>query len=101
MQVLGIGLVAYSPLGKGFLTGKIKETTTFDNTDFRNILPRFTPEARKANQALVDLLGQIAEREKATRRPDRAHVAACAEAVDRTHSRYNKAASARGEHRSH
>jgi aryl-alcohol dehydrogenase-like predicted oxidoreductase len=66
LQELGIGLVAYSPLGKGFLTGKIDQTTTFDNTDFRNILPRFTPEARKANQALVDLLGQIAEQKKAT-----------------------------------
>jgi len=53
-------------LGKGFLTGKIDEKTTFDNTDFRNILPRFTPEARKANQALVDLLGKIGERKKAT-----------------------------------
>jgi aryl-alcohol dehydrogenase-like predicted oxidoreductase len=66
LQELGIGLVAYSPLGKGFLTGKIDETTTFDNTDFRNILPRFTPEARKANQALIDLLSQIAEQKKAT-----------------------------------
>ena len=66
LQELGIGLVAYSPLGKGFLTGKIDEGTTFDSTDFRNILPRFTPEARKANQALVDLLGKIGERKKAT-----------------------------------
>ena len=53
-------------MGKGFLTGKIDESTTFDSTDFRNTLPRFTPEARKANQALVDLLGQIAEQKKAT-----------------------------------
>ena len=66
LEELGIGLVAYSPLGKGFLTGKIDETTTFDNTDFRNILPRFTPEARKANQVLIDLLGQIAEQKKAS-----------------------------------
>ena len=66
LEELGIGLVAYSPLGKGFLTGKIDETTTFDNTDFRNILPRFTPEARKANQVLIDLLGQIAKQKKAT-----------------------------------
>jgi aryl-alcohol dehydrogenase-like predicted oxidoreductase len=66
LEELGIGLVAYSPLGKGFLTGKIDETTTFDNTDFRNILPRFTPEARKANQVLIDLLGRIAEQKKAT-----------------------------------
>jgi aryl-alcohol dehydrogenase-like predicted oxidoreductase len=66
LEELGIGFVPYSPLGKGFLTGKINENTTFDSTDFRNILPRFTPEARKANQALVDLLGKIAERKKAT-----------------------------------
>ena len=66
LEELGIGFVPYSPLGKGFLTGKIDENTTFDSSDFRNILPRFTPEARKANQALVDLLGRIAERKKAT-----------------------------------
>ncbi len=65
-EELGIGLVPYSPLGKGYLTGKISDNTTFDSTDFRNILPRFTPEARKANQALVDLLGRIAERKNAT-----------------------------------
>lgn len=65
-EELGIGFVAFSPLGKGFLTGKIDEKTTFDSSDFRNIVPRFTPEARKANQALVDLLRQIAERKKAT-----------------------------------
>ena len=66
LEELGIGFVPYSPLGKGFLTGKINENTTFDSSDFRNTLPRFTPEARKANQALVDLLGKIAERKKAT-----------------------------------
>ncbi|MGA9564845.1 MAG: aldo/keto reductase [Candidatus Korobacteraceae bacterium] len=66
IEELGIGLVAYSPLGKGFLTGKIDESTTLDSTDFRSTLPRFTPEARKANQALVDLLANIAERKKAT-----------------------------------
>ena len=66
LEELGIGLVAYSPLGKGFLTGKINESTTFDSSDFRNTLPRFTPEARKANQTLVDLLGKIGERKKAT-----------------------------------
>jgi len=66
LEELGIGLVPYSPLGKGFLTGKIDQNTTFDKSDFRNIVPRFTPEARKANQALVDLLGRIAERKKAT-----------------------------------
>ena len=66
LEELGIGFVPYSPLGKGFLTGKMSENTKFDNSDFRNILPRFTPEALKANQALVDLLGTIAERKKAT-----------------------------------
>lgn len=66
LEELGIGFVPYSPLGKGFLTGKINENTTFDSSDFRNIVPRFTPEARKANLALVDLLAQIAEPKKAT-----------------------------------
>ena len=66
LEELGIGFVPYSPLGKGFLTGKINENTTFDSSDFRNTVPRFTPEARKANQALVDLLGKIAGRKKAT-----------------------------------
>ena len=66
LEELGIGFVPFSPLGKGFLTGKIDENTTFDSSDFRNIVPRFTPEARKANQALVDLLRDIAERKKAT-----------------------------------
>jgi aryl-alcohol dehydrogenase-like predicted oxidoreductase len=66
LEELGIGFVPFSPLGKGFLTGKIDESTTFDSSDFRNIVPRFTPEARKANQALVDLLGRVAERKKAT-----------------------------------
>jgi aryl-alcohol dehydrogenase-like predicted oxidoreductase len=60
LEELGIGFVPYSPLGKGSLTGKIDETTTFDSSDFRNRVPRFAPEARKANQALVDLLGRIA-----------------------------------------
>ena len=66
LEELGIGLVAYSPLGKGFLTGKIDEATTFDGADFRNTLPRFTPEARKANQALLDLLRRVAARKQAT-----------------------------------
>jgi aryl-alcohol dehydrogenase-like predicted oxidoreductase len=66
VEELGIGFVPYSPLGKGFLTGKINEQTSFDSSDFRSTLPRFTPEARKANQALVDLLGRIGERKKAT-----------------------------------
>ena len=66
LEELGIGLVCYSPLGKGFLTGKMDATTTFDQTDFRNTLPRFTPEARKANQALVDLLAGLAKARNAT-----------------------------------
>ena len=66
LEELGIGFVPFSPLGRGFLTGKMNENTTFDSSDLRGTLPRFTPEARKANQALVDLLGQIAERKKAT-----------------------------------
>ena len=66
LEELGIGFVPFSPLGKGFLTGKIDENTKFDSSDFRNIVPRFTPEARKANQALVDLLRSIGERKNAT-----------------------------------
>jgi aryl-alcohol dehydrogenase-like predicted oxidoreductase len=66
LEELGIGFVPYSPLGKGFLTGKFNENTTFDSSDFRTTLPRFTPEALKANQALVDLLRKIAQRKKAT-----------------------------------
>jgi aryl-alcohol dehydrogenase-like predicted oxidoreductase len=66
LEELGIGFVPFSPLGKGFLTGKISEDTKFDKTDFRNIVPRFTAENRKANQALVDLLGKFAEQKKAT-----------------------------------
>jgi len=66
LEELGIGFVPFSPLGKGFLTGKIDEKTTFDSSDFRNIVPRFTPEARKANRALVDVLARIAARKKAT-----------------------------------
>jgi aryl-alcohol dehydrogenase-like predicted oxidoreductase len=65
LEELGIGFVPFSPLGRGFLTGKIDETTTFDTTDFRNTVPRFSPENRKANQALVDLLGRIAQRKNA------------------------------------
>jgi aryl-alcohol dehydrogenase-like predicted oxidoreductase len=66
LEELGIGFVPFSPLGKGFLTGKIDENTKFDSTDFRNIVPRFTQEARKANQAMVDLLSKVAERKNAT-----------------------------------
>ena len=66
LEELGIGFVPFSPLGKGFLTGKMNENTKFDSTDFRNILPRFTQEALKANQALIDLLGKVAAKKNAT-----------------------------------
>ena len=66
LEELGIGFVPFSPLGRGFLTGKITEDTKFDSTDFRNVVPRFTPENRKANQALVDLIGKFAEQKKVT-----------------------------------
>jgi aryl-alcohol dehydrogenase-like predicted oxidoreductase len=66
LEELGIGFVPFSPLGKGFLTGAIKEDTQFDKTDFRNVVPRFTPENRKSNQALVDLLTKVAQQKKAT-----------------------------------
>jgi len=66
LEELGIGFVPFSPLGRGFLTGKVNENTTFESSDLRNTLPRFTPDARKANQALVDLLGEIAKRKEAT-----------------------------------
>ena len=66
LEELGIGFVPYSPLGKGYLTGKIGENAKFDSSDFRSTLPRFTPEALKANQAMIDLLASIAERKKAT-----------------------------------
>jgi aryl-alcohol dehydrogenase-like predicted oxidoreductase len=66
LEELGIGLVPYSPLGKGFLTGKIDENTKFENTDFRSTLPRFTPDALQANQALIVLLAGMGERKKAT-----------------------------------
>jgi aryl-alcohol dehydrogenase-like predicted oxidoreductase len=66
LEELRIGLVPFSPLGRGFLTGKITEDTKFDSTDFRTVVPRFTPENRKANQALVDLIGKFAEQKKVT-----------------------------------
>ena len=66
LEELGIGFVPFSPLGKGFLTGKIDENTKFDSTDFRNIIPRFSPEARKANQSMIDLLNNIAQKKNAT-----------------------------------
>ena len=84
LEELGIGFVPFSPLGKGFLTGKINENTKFDSADFRNTLPRFTPEDRKANQALVDLLGRFAQAEERDACSDRACLAAREEAVDRS-----------------
>jgi aryl-alcohol dehydrogenase-like predicted oxidoreductase len=66
LEELGIGFVPFSPLGRGFLTGKMDANTPFDSSDFRNKLPRFTPGARQANQALVDLIGKVAERKQAT-----------------------------------
>jgi len=66
LEELGIGFVPFSPLGKGFLTGKISADTQFDKTDFRNIVPRFTPENRKANQAMVDMVGKFAQKKKVT-----------------------------------
>ena len=66
LEELGIGFVPFSPLGKGFLTGKISEETKFEKNDFRNVVPRFTAENRKANQALVDMLGRFAQQKKAT-----------------------------------
>ena len=66
LEELGIGFVPFSPLGKGFLTGKIDENTSFDQSDYRNTVPRFSPEARKANQAVVDLVAQIAAKKQAT-----------------------------------
>ena len=86
-------------LGKGYLTGKIDENTTFDASDFRNTVPRFSPEARKANQALVDLLGNIAAQEKRDACADRARVAFGPEAVDRADSGNDEAASPERERR--
>jgi len=66
LEELGIGFVPFSPLGKGFLTGKVNEETKFDSSDFRNTVPRFTPEARRANQTFIDLLARVAARKQAT-----------------------------------
>ena len=99
LEELGIGFVPFSPLGKGYLTGKIDENTTFDSTDFRNTVPRFTPEARKANRALVDLLGSIAAAQERDARPDRARLAPGPEALDRADPRDDEAASLAGERR--
>ena len=87
LEELGIGFVPFSPLGKGFLTGKIDENTQFESTDFRNTVPRFDPEARKANQAFVELLTAHRRAERRDARADRARVDARPEAVDRSRSR--------------
>ena len=100
LEELGIGFVPFSPLGRGFLTGKISEDATFDSDDIRASLPRFTPEARKANQALVDLLRTIGEAEGRDARTDRALVAARPGAVDRADPRDDEAAPSGREHRS-
>ncbi len=90
LEELGIGMVPYSPLGKGFLTGKMDENTQLESGDFRNTLPRFTPEARKANQAFVDLLGAVAKEKNATPAQIALGLAACAEAMDRSDPRYDQ-----------
>ena len=99
LEELGIGLVPFSPLGKGFLTGTINETTAFDSTDFRNVVPRFTAENRKANFAFVEWLTAFAARQAGHSRPDRAGLAAGPEAVDRADPRDDQAPSARRESR--
>ena len=99
LEELGIGFVPFSPLGKGFLTGKIDEHTTFDSSDFRNIVPRFTAENRKANLAFVAWLTTFAERKKATPAQDRPRVAAGAEALDRAHPRHHEGLATRREPR--
>ena len=99
LEELGIGFVPYSPLGKGFLTGKINEGTTFDSTDLRSRIPRFTIEARKANQALVDPADRHRQTEEGDTRSDRARVAARPKAVDCSDPRYHQAGACGGEHR--
>ncbi len=99
LEELGIGFVPFSPLGKGYLTGKIDENTTFDSTDFRNTVPRFAPEARKANRALVDCSTTSLKAQEGDARPDRTRLAACPEALDRADSRDDETASLAGESR--
>ena len=99
LEELGIGFVPFSPLGKGFLTGKIDENTKLDSSDFRSTIPRFTPEAMKANRALVDLLGQDRRAEAGDAGPDRARLAARPEALDRPDPGHHEAASPGGEPR--
>ena len=98
-EELGIGFVPWSPLGQGFLTGKIDASTKFESTDFRAVFPRFTEEARKANLAVVDLLKQIAERKKCHSRTNRTGLAARTEALDRSDSRNDEDSSPGREHR--
>ena len=98
LEELGIGFVPYSPLGRGFLTGKIDEGTKFEASDFRNRLPRFTPEARRTNHALVELLGPHRRAEESDRGTDRARLAFGTKALDRADSGDNQAPSA-GEYR--
>ena len=99
LEELGIGFVPFSPLGKGFLTGKIDDKTTFDSTDFRNVVPRFTAENREANLAFVELAQGVRRAKAGDAGSDRARVAAGAEAVDRADTRDDEAASPRGESR--
>jgi len=100
LEELGIGFVPFSPLGKGFLTGKIDESTTFTASDFRNIVPRFAPEARKANQAFVDVLREMAGRKQTT--PAQLALAwlLAQKPLDRADSRHDESAPADREHRS-
>ena len=95
LEELGIGFVPFSPLGAGFLTGKIDENTKFDPTDFRNMVPRFSPEARKANMVLVELVKSVAERKERDACASCTCLAARAEAVDRAHPWNDQASSAR------
>ena len=99
LEELGIGFVPFSPLGKGFLTGTIDDNTTFDSTDFRNVVPRFTQENRKANLAFVEWLNDVRRAEERDAGADRAGLAAGAEAVDRADSGDDEASSPRGEPR--
>ena len=100
LEELGIGFVPFSPLGRGFLTGRMNENTTFDSSDLRSTLPRFTPEARKANQALVDLLGAHCRTEEGDTCSNRARLAARAETVDCSDPRHHEAETTGGEYRS-
>ncbi len=99
LEELGIGFVPFSPLGKGFLTGAINEKTSFDKNDFRNIVPRFSEENRKANQGLVDVAGADGRRPAGDAGSDRACMAAGAKTLDRADPRHHQAAPAEGEYR--